>query len=621
MLLSKETDMLHSILRPIWIALFCCIGALHAEWTLPVDLTPLSLYQVTDTKVVVDPYGNATAGWVAYDGSSVNIWAAYKPKGEQWQPPVQVSTGGEYNASLCLLVDGEGTVTAIWRSYTDPNEVIQSSSRPLGGEWQPAETIPCSVAYPRDLTAGIDGGGTITLVWTGYVADNDFVFAATRPKGGPWGSEVGLMTDTGYYISSSRVAVNEAGIAIAIWSAIQEDNYLIQSSTKMIDGTWQSIETIPETLQYPSQPSIVIDSLGTATAVWAAFNGVDAYFVRTGTKPLNGSWGSISSISNPSKYLFDISMVIDSFGNLTTVWRSYNGSERTYRTSDKNSGSTWQPEINFPGIGTKADSLILIVDGAGNATALWSEFDQDSFVLRTSTKPRGESWQETPTTISLPGRDAEDASIAAGPDGYLTAVWMSSTLHLSCVQTANTFPPHSISAISPNKGKPQGGNSVTITGLNFLEVTGVLFGSSHALSFIVNSPTSITAVVPPGSLGTVDVSVIIGGVPSPITAQAHYTYRSKPPRPPKHCTGSFTKKRLPSHHKYLLKAKWKGMKSSNIEYFRIYKKSKVVGTISPKLGFQFTAALRHKHSYKKFRIAAVNADDVESARRRVHLKH
>jgi len=55
-------------------------------------------------------------------------------------------------------------------------------------------------------------------------------------------------------------------------------------------------------------------------------------------------------------------------------------------------------------------------------------------------------------------------------------------------------------------GPTAGGTSVSITGTNFNEVTAVEFGSARA-SFHVNSPTSITAVSPPGETGRTTVSV------------------------------------------------------------------------------------------------------------------
>jgi len=63
-----------------------------------------------------------------------------------------------------------------------------------------------------------------------------------------------------------------------------------------------------------------------------------------------------------------------------------------------------------------------------------------------------------------------------------------------------------VTGLSPDNGTTAGGTSVTITGAGLGEASAVRFGSEEAESFTVNSPTSITAVSPPGE-GTVAVTV------------------------------------------------------------------------------------------------------------------
>ena len=63
-----------------------------------------------------------------------------------------------------------------------------------------------------------------------------------------------------------------------------------------------------------------------------------------------------------------------------------------------------------------------------------------------------------------------------------------------------------VTSVTPNAGPPSGHTTVAITGTNFTGATAVAFGATAALSFVFNSPTSITAVSPPGN-GTVDVTV------------------------------------------------------------------------------------------------------------------
>ena len=61
-----------------------------------------------------------------------------------------------------------------------------------------------------------------------------------------------------------------------------------------------------------------------------------------------------------------------------------------------------------------------------------------------------------------------------------------------------------VTGVNPSQGAPAGGTSVTITGLQMTNITGVAFGSTPAASFTQSSGTQITAVSPPGT-GTVDI--------------------------------------------------------------------------------------------------------------------
>lgn len=68
-----------------------------------------------------------------------------------------------------------------------------------------------------------------------------------------------------------------------------------------------------------------------------------------------------------------------------------------------------------------------------------------------------------------------------------------------------------ITSLGTTSGSILGGTSVTITGTNFSGVTAVRFGSANAVSFTVNSATSITAVTPPGAVGSVTATVVAAG--------------------------------------------------------------------------------------------------------------
>jgi alpha-tubulin suppressor-like RCC1 family protein len=84
-----------------------------------------------------------------------------------------------------------------------------------------------------------------------------------------------------------------------------------------------------------------------------------------------------------------------------------------------------------------------------------------------------------------------------------------------------------IASVSPTLGPAAGGETVTITGVEFTGSTAVKFGTAEAASFTVNSASSITATAPPGT-GTVDITVTTPSGISPSTPNDRYTYQFAP---------------------------------------------------------------------------------------------
>ncbi len=82
-----------------------------------------------------------------------------------------------------------------------------------------------------------------------------------------------------------------------------------------------------------------------------------------------------------------------------------------------------------------------------------------------------------------------------------------------------------VTGVEPGYGASTGGTRVTITGTNFNEATAVEFGSSDAVSFQVESETTIIAVAPAGT-GIVNVTVTTAkGGNSPVSSSDAFDYR------------------------------------------------------------------------------------------------
>ncbi len=83
-----------------------------------------------------------------------------------------------------------------------------------------------------------------------------------------------------------------------------------------------------------------------------------------------------------------------------------------------------------------------------------------------------------------------------------------------------------VSAVSPKTGPAAGGTSVTITGSGFTGATALSFGSTPASSYKVNSATSISALAPPATSGSVDVTVTTAAGASATSSADLFKYKS-----------------------------------------------------------------------------------------------
>ncbi|MGU3495071.1 IPT/TIG domain-containing protein [Xanthobacteraceae bacterium A53D] len=88
-------------------------------------------------------------------------------------------------------------------------------------------------------------------------------------------------------------------------------------------------------------------------------------------------------------------------------------------------------------------------------------------------------------------------------------------------------PVPTVTTAMPSAGSTAGGTVVTLSGSGFTNAMAVTFGGAAAMSFSVNSDTSITAVTPPHAAGSVNVAVTSAGGTG--TLASAFTYVPPPP--------------------------------------------------------------------------------------------
>ena len=126
----------------------------------------------------------------------------------------------------------------------------------------------------------------------------------------------------------------------------------------------------------------------------------------------------------------------------------------------------------------------------------------------------------------LPGAPTVDPNLSAFDEFGNEVYNQSNRAYL--VLAPGFVPAPRITDVSPTSGPAAGGTTVTISGTAFTGATALTFGGHPAASFTVNGDTSITAVSPAASGGTVDIAVSTAGGTSGASPDDQFTFIAAP---------------------------------------------------------------------------------------------
>ncbi len=518
-----------SLLNVSWALFFIlCVfskGPLEAVWSSPIAI---STTNSNNPEIGTDAFGNATAVWQEFDGVNTNIQSATLSKGANWSAPLILSSAFGHNthADPQIAVDPSGDGVAIWVEQNDVASTIRAAILSSESGW----SLPVDVSVPGTAQSpqiAVDYAGNAVAVWVRLNdAGRKIIQTATLPAGGDWSYPVDLSIATEDAFSP-HVEVDSFGNAIAIWTLLTAPNFVIQSATLPFGGSWSDYSTISDASESASEPKAAVDLFGNAVVVWQRFNGFD-FAIKAATLPFGGSWTTPVDISAAGAGSLQPNIIVDFLGNALAIWSQSVDDDFIIQSASLPFGGSWSAPVNISPIGAVSFDPNIVLDSAGNATAIWDRNNGIDTVIQTATLPFGGIWS-LPVDLSAAGQVSNFPRLAMDSSGYAVVDWTNETF--AVIQSTAWTPAPTVTNVDPNTGFTTGGNSVTITGTNFINVSSVNFGATSASSFTVISPTSIIAIAPTEAVGIVDVTVVTFAGISTIATNDQYAYQI-PPAPP-----------------------------------------------------------------------------------------
>lgn len=351
-------------------------------------------------------------------------------------------------------------------------------------------------------------------------------------------------------VNDSNATITVNGAAVTSGSASGPISLNVGANTISIvvtaqDGTTQQTYTVSVTRAAPVPPNCATLSsltLSNGTLSPAFDPGILSYTTSvpytvtsdTVTAVASSVYARVYMNGNPGESLV-LPLDVGKNSVIITVY-AQDGSTQTYTiTVTRDAAAAGDPTLS----GIVLSSGALSPAFASGVTSYTASVDNSvSTVTVTPTASDGSATITVNGTTVASGSASGPISLSVGAnvisivvtarDG-VTVQTYAITVTRSSAGGSGPTPPR-VTGISPNSGPYSGNTSVTITGANFTGATDVLFGSTPAKSFTVDSDTQITAVSPTLDKGGVTADVTVAG-PDGVSAAnsaARFTFE-KPP--------------------------------------------------------------------------------------------
>lgn len=215
-----------------------------------------------------------------------------------------------------------------------------------------------------------------------------------------------LLTDNS---SQPKVVIDPNGNATAVWT----ENGYVMTSTQAYGANWSV--AIPLSNSGASSPGIVVDQNGNATAIW-----LEGGFVKSSYQPFNQSWGSAAFVSSSGASTPDLA--VDANGNVVAVWVRNN----IVQSATKLFNGNWPNNVN--NLSSAFGSNPHVAIGAnGSVVAVWYGLNSSTYTIYAAMKIMGGTWHAA-TAISSAGTNSIYPKIAVDNNGNALAIWFSFVL-------------------------------------------------------------------------------------------------------------------------------------------------------------------------------------------------
>lgn len=357
-------------------------------------------------------------GTVTYDAAS---------RTATFTPSQALAESRVYTATVTTAVkDAAGNALASTHSWSF---TTRAAAQPRA--WGRAVQIDDSSANDaeeQEPQIATDGAGNAIAVWHQSDGARNSIWANRYTAGSGWGTPAMIESDDTKDAYLPRIAIDATGSALVVWEQYDNDDPDTQASiwaNRYTAGSGWGTATLigSDDAIIASGPRIAVDGAGNALAVWSQSD-------RTRTNiwanryTAGSGWGAATLIeSDDTGDAYDPQIASDDAGNAIAVWGQFDGTHYDIRANRYTAGSGWGTATLIESDAGQAARPQIAVDAAGTALAVWEQNDGSRHNIWANRYTVGSGWGMATLIESEDTGPATDPQIAVDAAGNAMAVW------------------------------------------------------------------------------------------------------------------------------------------------------------------------------------------------------
>ena len=335
-------------------------------WSAPIDLSNAES-NAEAPQVAVAPNGEAVIVWSLFNGANQIVQAASRPAGGTWTGAVDLSVAGRDAVEPAVTIDSAGNAVAVWSRSDGSAFIVQSSTR-AGGAWSsPPTDLSAAGGSAGEPWIAIDANGEAVVVWSRSDGTNLIVQSAARAAGGAWSEAVSLSA-AGSSSREPRVTMTPGGEALAVWARDALGfNTLAQVAQRSPGGAWSGTSDLSSGASIATAPRIAVDQAGDAVVLWTDSAGAPSA-ILSATRPAGAGWEGRQRLSAQGTNSVEPQIALGPDGNGVGVWAHESNSHPIVQAVGFDGTAPQLRSVSIPAVATAGKP----VSFSASALDVWS---------------------------------------------------------------------------------------------------------------------------------------------------------------------------------------------------------------------------------------------------------